>query len=188
MSSVDVRAASLRFRPQIGRAVPVTVVRLGIAAVLLALCFSILGFDRYLAFGILLAAATLVFPRTPAAWALAILLAVFALDGFQAAPGWRFFVMLAGAQALHQFGSMLAWLPVSGQIQLRILGRMLRSFLIVQVPAQVVSFAVLTLLSGASVVRTLTSPVFGLVAGLGLALMVVLVVVPLLRGSGTEPK
>jgi hypothetical protein len=77
----------------------------------------------------------------------------------------------------------LSWLPVGGPIQLRVVGRLVRPYLIIQVPAQLVSFAVLTVLSGGSVVATLTSPVFGLVAAIGFVLLVVFVIVPTLRGE-----
>jgi hypothetical protein len=186
MTKTELREVNRRFRPTIGRSVPVSVVRLGIAVVLLALCFGIIGFNLYLPFGLLLAVMTLAFPRTPAAWALAILLVVLTLGSYNTAPTWQFFVMLAGAHALHSFGMMLAWLPVSGRIQLGILGRMLRSYLIVQIPAQLISLVVLTLLSGTSVVATLTSPLFGVVAGVGLLLLVILVLVPVLRPGAGE--
>ena len=181
MTTAELRAVNLRLRPAIGRSVPVTLVRLGMAVVLLALCFGIIGFTLYLAFGLLLAVMTLAFPKTPAAWVLAILLAVLTLGSYHSAPTVQFFVVLAGAHALHQFGMVLAWLPVSGRVQLGVLGRILRSYLIIQIPAQLISLVVLTLLSGTSVVATLTSPLFGIVAGIGLLLLVALVLVPILR-------
>jgi hypothetical protein len=187
MTKAELRELNRRFRPAIGRSVPVSIVRLGVAVVLLALCFGIIGIDLYLPFGLLLAVMTLAFPKTPAAWALAFLLAVLALGPVHAAPTWQFFVVLAGAHALHQFGMMLAWLPVSGRLQLSILDRMLRSYLIIQIPAQLISLVVLTLLSGRSVAATLTSPLFGIVAGVGLLLLVVLVLVPMLRARADEP-
>jgi hypothetical protein len=187
MTKAEQRYENRRFRPEIGPSVPVSIVRLGIALVLLALCFGIIGLNLYLALGLLLALMTLVFPRTPAAWALAILLAILALGSFHAAPDWRFFVVLAAAHALHEFGLMLAWLPVGGRIQLAILGRMLRRYLIIQIPAQLISLVLLTLLAGRSVVATLTSPLFGIVAGVALTLLVALVLVPILRSGGEEP-
>ncbi|HEX4401120.1 MAG TPA: hypothetical protein VHZ98_07325 [Galbitalea sp.] len=188
MTKTELGEVNRRFRPAIGRSVPVSIVRLGIAVVLLTLCFGIIGFNLYLPFGLLLAVMTLAFPKTPAAWGLAILLVALTLGSYNAAPTWQFFVVLAGAHALHQFGMMLAWLPVSGRIQLRILGRMLRSYLIIQIPAQLISLVVLTLLSGTSVVATLTSPLFGVVAGVGLLLLVILVLVPILRAGADEPE
>jgi hypothetical protein len=181
MTKEELREVNRRFRPAIGRSIPVSMVRLGIAVVLLALCFGVIGINLYLPFGLLLAVMTLAFPKTPAAWALAILLAVLTLGAYHATPTWQFFVMLAGAHALHQFGMMLAWLPLGGRIQLGILGRMLRSYLIIQIPAQLISLVILTLLAGTSVAATLTSPLFGVIAGIGLLLLVALVLVPILR-------
>ena len=179
---VVTRPGRSRFRPVVGRSVPAGVVRLFFAVLCVVLSFAIIGWQLPLAAALVLALAALVFPKAPAAWALAILLAIFALGGFGAAPDWKFFVMLAGAHALHVMGMTLSWLPVGGPVQLRVLGRMLRTFLIIQLPAQLVSFIVLTLLSGGSVVAALTSPVFGLLAAVGFVLLVLALVVPLVRG------
>jgi hypothetical protein len=63
---------------------------------------------------------------------------------------------------------------------------MLRSYLIIQIPAQLVSLVVLTVLSGQSVAATLTSPLFGIVAGVALVLLVALVLAPILRERPDE--
>lgn len=170
---VDV--APLRFRPQIGRAVPASIVRLVIAIVVLGLSFGIVGLQPLLAVALLLSIATLVFPRAPAAWALAVLLALLSLGPVGVQPGWKFFVALAGVHLLHLIGMTLTWLPSGGPVQLRVIGRLLRGFLIIQVPAQLVAFLVLSLVAGASGVAAVTSPFFGLLAALGLALLVGLV-------------
>jgi hypothetical protein len=175
-------AAGVRFRPAVGRSVPASIVRLVIALIMVALCFAIIGWQLWLAAGLFLALATLVFPRAPAAWALAAMLAIFALGGYGAASGWEFFVVLAGAHALHLFGMTLSWLPIGGPVQLRVLGRMLRTFVIIQVPAQLISFVVLTLLAGKSAGTALTSPVFGLLAAVSFVLLVLVVIVPTARG------
>jgi hypothetical protein len=177
MTTTERRAAIHRFHPEIGRRVSVWLVRAGIAVLLVALCVSAIGETPYLIVALLLVGVALAFPRTPAAWVLAILLAVLTLGPVDAGPSWRSFVVLAGAHALHQFGMLLAWLPVRGHIQLRILGRMLRSYLLIQIPAQLISVVVLNLLSGTS--ATFRSPVFGIVASLGLLLLVTLVLVPM---------
>jgi hypothetical protein len=179
--SIAARPAT-RFRPVIGRSVPVSIVRLILAVVMVALCFAVIGWQLMLAVGLLVAIVTLIFPTTPAAWLLAGLLAIFALGGYGQFPDWKFFVVLAGAHLLHLAGMTLRWLPVSGPVQLRVLGRILWTFVVIQVPAQLVSLLVLALLAGRSVVATLTSPAFGIVAAVGLVLLVVAVVVPIVRG------
>jgi hypothetical protein len=176
------RAAATRFRPDVGRSVPASIVRLVIAAIMIGLCFAIIGWQWTLAIALFLALGTLVFPKSPAAWALAGMLAVYTLGAFGAAPNGKFFVVLAGAHALHLAGMTLGWLPVGGPVQLRVIGRLLRTFVVIQIPAQLVSFVVLTLLAGKSVVATLTSPVFGVVAGLGFVVLVIAVIVPTVRG------
>jgi hypothetical protein len=172
-----------RFRPEVGRSVRASVIRLAIAAVCVGLSFAIIGLQPLLAVALFLSLAALVFPKTPAAWALAILLAAFSLGAFGAAPSWKFFVVLAGAHLLHVIGMTLAWLPVGGPVQLRVIGRLLRPYLIIQVPAQLLSLLVLTVLSGRPVVSALTSPVFGVVAAVGFVLLVVFVVIPAVRGE-----
>lgn len=184
--------AAVRFRPAVGYSVPASVVRLVVAVVCVGLSFAIIGWQLWLAVALLLTLVALVFPKAPAAWALAAMLAIFALGRYGGAPGWQFFVVLAGAHALHVFGMTLGWLPISGPVQLRVLGRMLRTFVIIQVPAQLVSLVVLTLLAGRSVAAALTSPVFGLLAALSFVLLVIVVVVPTVRGrldrEGSVPK
>ena len=175
-------ASGPKFRPEVGPSVPAGVVRLVVAILCVGLSFAIVGWQLPLAIALFLSLATLVFPRTPAAWLLAAVLAIFALGGYATAPSWKFFVVLAGAHLLHLSGMTLGWLPISGPVQLRVLGRMLGRFLIIQVPVQLISFVVLTLLAGKSVAGALTSPAFGLLAGLGFALLVIAVVVPIVRG------
>jgi hypothetical protein len=164
-----------RFRPRIGPAIPASVVRLVIALELVGLSFGIVGIQPVLAVALLLSIATLVFPRAPGAWFLAGLLAVFALGPAGTTPGWKIFVALAGVHLLHVMGTTLTWLPVSGPVQLRVLGRILRRYLLIQVPTQLVAYLVLNLLAGASGATALTSPFFGLVGVLALALLAVLI-------------
>ncbi len=163
-----------RFRPEIGASIPASVVRLVIAIVLLGLSFGIVGIQPLLALALLLSIATMVFPRAPAAWMLAGLLAVLSLGAPAAAPGWKFFVALAGVHLLHLVGMTLTWLPAGGPVQVRVLGRILRGYLLIQVPAQLVAFLLLNLLAGPSGAAAITSPVFGLVAAVGLAVLVAL--------------
>jgi hypothetical protein len=183
VSIATARARRSRFEPSAGATVSVTTVRIVVGVVLAGLCFSVLRTPLQLAIGLVLAAASLAFPKIPAAWGLAFLLAVSALGSFHVAPDWRFFVVLAGAHALHLFGLMLIWLPAGGRIQRRLLVRMLRSYLIVQLPTQLVAFVLLSVLSGNSVTAALTSPFFGLLAALALVCLVVVVLVPVVRGA-----
>lgn len=183
MSAPDIREARKRFRPVIGRSVPTDLVRLLVAIVLLSVSILIVGFVWWLAIAVLLVVATMAFPRSPAAWGLSGLLAVFALGAANAGPTWKSALALASVHALYQFALMLSWLPDRGRVQLRILGRMLRTYLIIQIPAQIAAFAILTLLSGTSAAATLISPAFGLAAGIALVVLVALVVIPQLRSA-----
>lgn len=182
MTTVDryaqARENAKRFRPKLGRSIQPSLVRLVIGVAMVLLCFAIIGVQWALVLGLFLAMATLVFPRSPAVWALGALLAILSLGPIGTPPTWKFFVALAAVHLLHAVGMTLSWLPVGGAIELRVLGRILRPFVIIQIPAQLVSFVVLTLLAGRSVAQTLTSPFFGLVAGGAFVLLVVVVLVP----------
>lgn len=177
------RARRSRFQPAVGATIPVTIVRIVVGVVLVGLCLTILRSPLQLVVGLVLAAASLAFPKIPAIWALAALLAVSALGAFHTVPDWRFFVVLAAGHALHLFGVMLVWLPITGRVQRRVITRMVRSYLVVQLPTQVGAFVLLTALSGRSVTAALTSPFFGLLAALALVGLVVVVLVPILRGD-----
>jgi hypothetical protein len=157
-------------------------VRLAIGVICVATSFGVIGLQWPVVVAMFLTLATLVFPRSPAAWALAALLAIASLGTLGAAPDWRFFVALAGAHLLHVFGMTLSWLPVGGPVQLRVLGKSLRTFVIIQIPAQLVAFVVLTLLAGRSVAAALTSPAFGILAAVGFVVLVIVVLVPVARG------
>ena len=174
--------APKQFRPVIGLSLPASMVRLTIGVVCVALSFGIIGLQWPVIVAMFLTLATLVFPRSPAAWALAALLAIASLGTLGAAPDWRFFVALAGAHLLHVFGMTLGWLPIGGPVQLRVLGKSLRTFVIIQIPAQLVSFIVLALLAGRSVAAALTSPAFGILAAVGFVVLVVVALVPVARG------
>ena len=172
-----------RFRPVIPHSVPALVIRLIVAAVILGLSFAIIGWQPLLALAFLLGLATLVFPRAPAAWALGALLAFESLGPLGSGPSWKFFAALAGAHLLHVIGVTLPWLPFEGPVQLRIFARTLRIFLIIQIPAQLISYLVLTVLAGRSAVAALTSPAFGLVTAIGFVLLIGVIVAPMVRAN-----
>lgn len=172
------------FRPEIGRVLPASIIRLIVAVILVALSVGIIGFQLLLALAALLILAALVFPRTPAAWILAGLLGLCSLGAIGAEPTWKFFAALAAAHFLHVIGMTLFWLPLGGPVQLRVLGRILRRYLIIQIPAQLVGYAVLTALAGKPVVAELTSPAFGIAAAVGFVVMIVLIITPAVRGRG----
>jgi hypothetical protein len=183
MTSADVRGQLAKFRPAVGPTISVGAIRLAMAIIMAGLCVAVIGFSLLLALGLFLAAAALAFPKIPSVWALALLLAVVGLGPIGQMPEWRFFVVLAGVHALHQFGMTLAWLPITGRVQLRVVARAVRSYLIIQVPAQLVSYVVLVVLTGAPIVSRLSSPLFGLVAAVALLALAAMILVPVLRRS-----
>jgi hypothetical protein len=90
---------------------------------------------------------------------------------------------VAAIHATHELGAMLVWLPARGRIQLVVLARVLRRYLLVELPVQAIVvvtcvFAIPT--AGAQ----LASPLFGLAGAIALLVLVVLIVVPRLRNRG----
>jgi hypothetical protein len=176
--------AAPQFRPVVGDTVRAWIVRLVVAAMIIVLSYAVIGASLALGVALLLCVATVAFPRAPAAWLLAALLAFVSLGPIGSEPTWRFFVALAAAHLLHLIGVTLPWLPTGGRVELRVIGRMLRIFVIIQIPAQLLAFLILTLLARGG--GNLVSPLFGLVAALGFVAVVALIVVPLVRERSDE--
>ena len=172
------------FRPVVRRTVSSSAILLVVAAISLVLSYAIIGPQILLALAVLLTIATIAFRRSPGAWALAALLVFTSLGPIGSAPGWKFFVAMAAAHFLHVVGMTFTWLPGGGRVELRVLGRPLRMFLVIQIPAQLLSFLILTMLAGGTGVTALASPVFGLLAAVGFIAVAALIVIPVLRERG----
>ena len=179
----DARVRRAHLLPDIGVSLPVSLVRTGMGTTMVALGLAEFGFSTLLIVAIVGAAAVLAFPRAPFAWMFVLLLAVPLLGAPLVGISWQLAVAIAGTHALHEFGMMLAWLPERGRVQRAVLARMLRSWLIIQIPVQVVAVGVVLLITGTPLTAALTSPVFGVIAGLCLLGLVIVVLLPVLRGS-----
>jgi hypothetical protein len=176
-----------RLLPEMGVSLPVALVRGGMAAVMLALGLAEFGFTPLVVVSIVLGVVTLALPRTPAAWMFILLLAVPLLQAPLTEPSWRLVVAIAGAHVLHQFGTITGWLPEHGRVQRAVLVRSLRTFLVVQVPVQVVAFVIVLVITGTSIPAAFASPAFGVMAGLCLVALVVGILVPILRAARPAP-
>ncbi len=170
------------FEPRVGAVANVFLLRILVEVFTLGLSVAILGFTPLLAAAVVLTVLMLVFPRAPAAWALILLLAIVVVGPGHQVPGWQFYVALAGLHALHSIGRTLLWLPPRGTVQRSVLLRMARRYLIIQIPAQLVAFAILGFIYGdPAQVTAVTSPYFGIVAAVALVLLSVLVIAPIVR-------
>jgi hypothetical protein len=118
--------------------------------------------------------------RVPLGWILMTLLAVTVL-AYETEPSLLKVVLtVAAIHAVHELGTILVWLPTRGRIQLVLLARMLRRYVLIEVPAQAI-VVVTYLLAVPSMAARLENPVFGLVAAVALLVLVALIVVPQLR-------
>ncbi|HEY2642519.1 MAG TPA: hypothetical protein VGI56_02090 [Galbitalea sp.] len=169
--------------PGIGPYLPIGVVRVGITVILAG--SSLILLPDYLPATLAFCTAMLmvVLRRVQLGWVLMVLLAVtvLAYETHPAIP--RVVLAVAAIHATHELGAMLVWLPARGRIQLVVLARVLRRYLLVELPVQAIVvvtcvFAIPT--AGAQ----LASPLFGLAGAIALLVLVVLIVVPRLRNRG----
>jgi hypothetical protein len=166
--------------PEIGSYLPIVVLR-GLIAVVLA-GTGLLLLPNYLPASLAFCVGVLmvVVRRVPLGWILMTLLAVTVL-AYDTEPSLlRVAFTVAAIHAVHELGSILVWLPTRGRIQLVILGRVLRRYVLIEVPTQVI-VAVTYALAVPSTASRLANPVFGLAAAIALLLLVALIVVPRLR-------
>ena len=179
-------ASRLAPYPGIGPYLPIALVRVGIAGVLAS--SSLILLPNYLPAALALFTAVLMvlLRRVQLGWVIMVLLAVTVL-AYETHPAiLRVALAVAAIHATHELSAMLVWLPARGRIQLIVLVRLLRRYLLIEVPVQaivVITFA-LTIPTAAA---QLATPLFGLAGAIGLLLLVVLVVAPGLRnrdGSG----
>ena len=177
-------SAPSEFRPDVGRSVASSAVLGVVAVAILGASFAIIGPQILFAVAVLLSVATVAFRRSPAAWALAAVLVFLSLGPIGTPPSWKFYVALAAAHFLHVVGMTFSWLPSGGRVQLRVLWRILRMYLVIQIPAQLLSFLIVNLLAGGGAAAALSSPVFGLVAAVGFIAVAALIVVPVVRERG----
>ncbi|MDQ1571148.1 MAG: hypothetical protein QOF79_1822 [Actinomycetota bacterium] len=169
--------------PEIGVSLPVWLIRAGMAVVMLGVSLAEFGVSTLFALGVVGTIAVLVFRRAPIAWMFVLLIAASILQTTLTGPSWQLAVAIAGTHTLHEFGVMSAWLPERGRVQRSVLARLLRSWLVIQVPVQLAALALVVLITGTSIATALASPVFGVIAGLCLVGLVALVLVPILRGA-----
>lgn len=164
--------------PRIGPSLPPLTIALASFVVGAVAGVVILGVSPWLIIALVLAVGAAALPRGPFAMILVVVLALALLLPPQstfAAPVYspRFVVLLAAAHLLLVLGSLGAWLPWRARVQLAVLGRPLARYLAVQVPAQLVAFAVLTLAApGSAVVGSVWVALLGAVALVALAVVV----------------
>lgn len=169
--------------PAIGVSLPVWLIRAGMGVAMVSLSFVEFGVTTLFFVGIAGSVAVLLFPRAPFAWMFVLLFAVPFVQQPPTGPSLQLALAIAGAHTLHEFGMISGWLPQRGRVQRAVLDRMLRSWLFIEIPVQLVALGLVLVITGTSITTALASPVFGVIAGLSLLGLVLVLLIPILRGS-----
>ena len=109
--------------------------------------FLVIGVSGWLVVALLLVVGAASLPRGPFAAILSVLLAAaLVVDGLDGYTG-RFVILLAAVHLLLAVASLSAWLPLRARVQVALLRRPLVRYVVVQLIAQTVAFAVLTVVA-----------------------------------------
>lgn len=177
----------VRPAPHIGVRVPGWALRAVIAVVGIGLCFGQLpdGFAGgfWFWFGIVLAVTATVFPTTPAAWALMVLLGASVLVRVPSPVDPRLYLLIAGIHLLQLLAAYARVVPAAGRVQLQAFSAPIRRYIIVQLPTQLVAAIVLFAFAPAANRQWPTIPVLGVVAGAALVALTLVFIVPLIRSQ-----
>lgn len=161
-------------RPVADARVRAVSLRVAVAVLGVLLTLAVYGTDGWLAVGIPFSVLAAWVPEYLLGWALIVFLALGELDR---SPGlsWRLLVLLAGVHLLHLLGMLTLGLPWRSWVQPRVLLRLVRRFVAIQIPVQLTAVVLLLLLApDAHGHRPITAAVFtvvGLTALSGLALL-----------------
>ncbi|MEN0085944.1 MAG: hypothetical protein AAGC66_14365 [Leifsonia sp.] len=156
------------------RTLPGWAVRVLFAAVALSLLLVGVPEGPWTAIGALLVGVSVWRPRWMTAWVLAGVLLLSSL----VEPGTltlRVLALVAGVHALHVLGSWMLAVPSAARLQPAVLLPSLRRYLLVQVPVQVATVALLVAGQRASV------PLLAAVTGVALVALAAMLLPPLLR-------
>jgi hypothetical protein len=173
--------------PAAGARVPALTVRAVFVIAGLLLSLVDYGFTGWLVVGIVLSVAAASSPRTLLAWVLILYLAAGRL-AHHASLSWKFLVVLAGVHLLHVLGMLALELPWRSWVQPQLFVAILRRFLVIQVPTQLLAILALLLLAPSpDGHRPLTIAGFGVVGALALAGLALLIAGPRLEEARPPP-
>ncbi|GAA4267179.1 hypothetical protein [Frondihabitans peucedani] len=170
--------------PDIGPTVPAAAVTALTVVVGGLTSFLVIGVSGWLVVALLLVVGAASLPRGPFAAILSVLLAAaLVVDGLDGYTG-RFVILLAAVHLLLVVASLSAWLPLRARVQVALLRRPLVRYVVVQLIAQAVAFAVLTVVAPQADTSGPGLVWLGIVAAAAaLALAVAILVPALLRPS-----
>jgi hypothetical protein len=173
----------VRQAPHLGARVPGWVLRGILATVGVGLCLSQLplgagGFWVWI--GIAITGVAVVFPTTPAAWLLMLMVGISVLPRFPSPADPRIYLLIAGIHLLHLIASYTRVVPVRGWIQLRTFAAPLRRYVLVQLPVQGAAIVALAVFAPKIGEHPIAIPALGILAGAALIGLAIVLVVPLI--------
>ena len=172
--------------PELGLRVPGFTPRAVFALLSIALCVIELRVGFVFVVALVLAAVTMVLPRLLTAWAFLLLLAGNQAVQDPSTHEWKLFVLLAGLHLVHVIASQLLVLPARGWIQLRVFGKPLKRFLVIQVAAQLTAALVLLVLLPRTASLHLSLPALGIVGAGALVVLAIVLIAPLVREKSRQ--
>ena len=156
--------------------VPVIVIRLAVAVLGIGLTILVYGASGWLVLGVPFSLLAAWAPEYLLTWVMIVFLAIGELAR-SAGLTWQLLVLLAGVHALHVLGMLSLGLPRRSWLQPRVLLLVLRRFVAIQVPTQLLAVATLLLLApgihGHRPLNAAAASVIGAAALAGLALLLI---------------
>lgn len=171
---------------RVPRGIPASVVHVAVAAVSVTLAISLVPVTFWAIVAIALGITAAAAPRLYTAWAFNGLLALMQLTRDVSAADWQPYVLLAGLHLMHVLASLALVVPLRGMIDARAFTRVLRRFVIVQLPCQALLAGVLVVT--ASEAFTIAIPALAPIGAVALIVLAAVFVVPLVRrGARSAP-
>lgn len=162
--------------------IPAVTIRLAVAVLGILLALDVYGADGWLVLGVPFSLLAAWAPEYLLSWVMIVFLALGQL-GRGAELSWHLLALLAGVHLLQVLGMLTLGLPWRSWVQPRVFALVLRRFLAIQVPTQLLAVVVLLLLApDAHGHRPVTAAVFTLVGAAALAVLALL----LLRRSPAQ--
>ena len=126
--------------------IPSVVVRLAVAVLGILLTILVYGANSWLVLGVPFSLLAAWAPEYLLSWVVVVFLAIGELNR-PAGLTWQLLVLLAGVHLLHVLGMLSLGLPARSWVQPRVFMLVLRRFLAIQVPVQLLAVVMLLLLA-----------------------------------------
>jgi hypothetical protein len=186
----DSNRVRVRQAPSIGARVPGWTLRSILAIVGIGLCLSQLPLGAggfWLWIGVTITGVAVVFPMTPAAWLLMLMVGMSVLPRVPSPADPRIYLLIAGIHFLHLVASYTRVVPARGWIQLRAFAAPLRRYVLMQLPVQGAAVVALAVFAPKIGKHPIAIPALGILAGAALiGLALVLIATLILPAAGAK--